>query len=348
MKAGGSEKWKPPTIGTVKIHVDGSFFQSTNIGSSGFVVRDSDGRFLAGGGQSYQGVISAEHVEALKCKQVVQFAIMHHFVPTVIETDAQGPTSITAQEVEDESEFDYLKDSEKGPKHWGGLREEWGACKTGRLQSPVDLLSEIVEVHPNNGEVRLKYRPSYAIIKNRGHDISIQWKLGAAGSVEINGTDYWLDQCHWHSPSEHTINGNRFDLELHMVHRIPGPNVGNNIVVVAYLYKTGKPDMFLSQVSQDIKSMIDVEAERHRGVVDPRDVKNGGAKFYKYKGSLTVPPCTEGVTWIIHKKLTTVSRKQMELLREAVHDYAELNARPLQALNGRDVHFHVSESHLMD
>ncbi|KAL6199839.1 hypothetical protein ACLB2K_029621 [Fragaria x ananassa] len=90
MKAGGSEKWKPPTIGTVKINVDASFFQNTNIGSSGFVVRDSDGRFLAGGGQSYKGVISAEHVEALACKQAVQFAIMHHFVPAVIETDAQG------------------------------------------------------------------------------------------------------------------------------------------------------------------------------------------------------------------------------------------------------------------
>ncbi|KAL6195800.1 hypothetical protein ACLB2K_031418 [Fragaria x ananassa] len=90
MKAGGSEKWKPPTIGIVKINVDGSFFQNTNIGSSGFVVRDSDGRFLAGGGQSYQGVISAEYVEALACKQAVQFAIIHHSLPVVIETDAQG------------------------------------------------------------------------------------------------------------------------------------------------------------------------------------------------------------------------------------------------------------------
>ncbi|KAL6204032.1 hypothetical protein ACLB2K_021302 [Fragaria x ananassa] len=95
MKAGGSEKWKPPTIGTVKINVDGSFFQNTNIGSSGFVVRDSDGRFLAGGGQSYQGVISAEHVEALACKQAVQFAIMYHFVPAVFETDAQGASTAT-------------------------------------------------------------------------------------------------------------------------------------------------------------------------------------------------------------------------------------------------------------
>ncbi|KAL6124675.1 hypothetical protein ACLB2K_077187 [Fragaria x ananassa] len=89
MKAGGSEKWKPPTIGTVKINVDGSFFQNTNIGSSRFVVRDSNGRFLVGG-QSYQGVISAEHVEAFARKQAVQFAIMHNFVPAVIETDAQG------------------------------------------------------------------------------------------------------------------------------------------------------------------------------------------------------------------------------------------------------------------
>ncbi|KAL6141909.1 hypothetical protein ACLB2K_060195 [Fragaria x ananassa] len=258
------------------------------------------------------------------------------------------PTPIIAQEVEDEREFDYLKDSEKGPKHWGELREEWAACKNGTLQSPVDLLSEIVEVHPNKGEVRLKYKLSNATIRNRGHDISIQWKLGDAGSVEINGTDYWLDQCHWHSPSEHTINGKRFDLELHMVHLIPDANVENNIVVVAYLYKIGKPDKFLSEVSKDIKSMIDVKEERHRGVVDPRNVRKGGAKFYKYKGSLTVPPCTEGVTWIIHKKLTTVSREQMELLREAVHDSAELNARPLQALNRRDVHFHGPESHIRD
>ncbi|KAL6145756.1 hypothetical protein ACLB2K_056441 [Fragaria x ananassa] len=258
------------------------------------------------------------------------------------------PTPITAQEVEDEREFDYLKDSEKGPKHWGELREEWAACKNGTLQSPVDLLSEIVEVHPNKGEVRLKYRPSNATIRNRGHDISIQWKLGDAGSMEINGTDYWLDQCHWHSPTEHTINGKIFDLELHMVHLIPDAKVENNIVVVAYLYKIGKPDKFLSEVSKDIKSMIDVKEERHRGLVDPRNVRKGGAKFYKYKGSLTVPPCTEGVTWIIHKKLTTVSREQMELLREAVHDSAELNARPLQALNRRDVHFHGPESHIRD
>ena len=75
------------------------------------------------------------------------------------------------------------------------------------------------------------------------------WKLGDAGYMEINGTEYLLDQCHWHSPSEHTTNGKRFDMELHMVHLIPDANVKNNIIVVAYLYKIGKPDKFLSEVT---------------------------------------------------------------------------------------------------
>ncbi|XP_004300792.1 PREDICTED: alpha carbonic anhydrase 7-like [Fragaria vesca subsp. vesca] len=259
------------------------------------------------------------------------------------------PTPITAQEVEDETEFDYLKDSGKGPEHWGDLREDWAACKNGTMQSPIDLRSEIVQVRPNKGEVKLKYKPSNATIRNRGHDISIQWKLGDAGSVEINGTDYWLIQGHWHSPSEHTINGKRFDLELHMVHLIPDANVENNIAVLAYLYKIGKPDKFLSEVSKDIKSLINVKEERHIGVVDPRNVRKGSANFYKYKGSLTVPPCTEGVTWIVDKELTTVSREQVELLREAVDDSAETNARPLQALNGRKVqYFYGHESHIRD
>ncbi|KAK9921016.1 hypothetical protein M0R45_029571 [Rubus argutus] len=256
------------------------------------------------------------------------------------------PTPITAQEVEEEREFDYQEDSEKGPKYWGELRNEWEACKNGKLQSPVDLLNQVVQVRPNKGEIKLKYKPSNATIRNRGHDISVQWNVGDAGSIEINGTDYFLQQCHWHSPSEHTIEGKRFDMELHMVHLIPDATVENNIVVVAYLYKVGKPDKFLLKLSKDINTMIDVKEERHRGVVDPRDARKGGSKFYKYIGSLTVPPCTEGVTWIVHKKLTTVSREQVELLREAVHDFAELNARPLQALNRRDVHFHGPESHI--
>ncbi|KAM1754654.1 hypothetical protein ACFX12_007085 [Malus domestica] len=144
-------------------------------------------------------------------------------------------TSITAQEVEDEREFDYLQGSGKGPKQWGAIKKEWSACKNGGMQSPIDLSSHRVTLVPNLGKLNISYNPCNATVKNRGHDISIYWE-GNAGSIHINGTQYLLKQSHWHSPSEHSVNGRRYDMELHMVHLSSDPNVTNKIAVVGVLY----------------------------------------------------------------------------------------------------------------
>ncbi|KAK7815727.1 alpha carbonic anhydrase 4 [Quercus suber] len=149
--------------------------------------------------------------------------------------------------------------------------------------------------------------------------VQLKWE-GDAGSIQINGTDYFLDQGHWHSPSEHSINGRRYDLELHMVHLARDPNVTNKIAVVGLFYKIGHHDDFLSKLMSNILSMTDKKDERNMGVIDPREIKMGGKKYYRYMGSLTVPPCTEGVIWAINKKIRTVSREQVKSLRVAVHD----------------------------
>ncbi|XP_010050530.2 alpha carbonic anhydrase 7 [Eucalyptus grandis] len=243
-------------------------------------------------------------------------------------------------ETEDEREFDYIPGSEKGPMHWGELRKDWEACKKGEMQSPIDLSSQRVQVMPKLGEIERSHKPSNATLKNRGHDISLQWDTGNAGSIKINGTEYFLQQCHWHSPSEHTINGRRYALELHMVHVSTDPTVKNNIAVVGLLYKTGVPDAFLSKLMGSVWSMSDKEDERKMGTIDPREIKMGGKNYLRYMGSLTTPPCTEGVIWTINKKMGTVSKDQIKLLREAVHDYAEKNARPVQQLNTREIHFY--------
>ncbi|XP_010050504.1 alpha carbonic anhydrase 7 [Eucalyptus grandis] len=253
---------------------------------------------------------------------------------------SSAATLSTAGEVEDEREFDYIAGSEKGPKHWGELRKEWEACKKGETQSPIDLSSRRVKVIPKLGGIQRSYKPSNATLKNRGHDISLQWDVGNVGSVKINGTEYFLQQCHWHSPSEHTINGRRYEMELHMVHVSTDPNVENNIAVVGLLYKTGRPDAFLSKLMGNLWSMVDQEGERTMGVFDPRKIKMGGKSYLRYMGSLTVPPCTEGVIWTINKKIGTVSKDQIKLLREAVHDHAEKNARPVQPLNRREIHLY--------
>ncbi|KAF5747860.1 Alpha carbonic anhydrase 7 isoform 1 [Tripterygium wilfordii] len=259
-----------------------------------------------------------------------------NFLIFVVCIVLQLTSSATAQEVEDEREFDYLNNSEKGPRHWGEIKKEWEACRNGTLQSPIDLTDRRVKLIRKLVQMKKIYKPCNATVKNRGHDISLQWEEFKAGSIQINGTNYFLQQAHWHSPSEHTINGRRYDLELHMVHASPDQKVA----VIGLLYKLGHPDHFLSKLIGDVMSMSNQKAERGMGVIDPSEIKMGGKKYYRYLGSLTVPPCTEGVIWTINKKIRTVSRGQVELLREAVHDYAEVNARPVQPLNRRDIHLY--------
>ncbi|KAJ1418931.1 Alpha carbonic anhydrase domain [Sesbania bispinosa] len=220
----------------------------------------------------------------------------------------------------DEPEYGYNEKSGKGPQHWGDLKKEWAACKKGKMQSPIDLSHERVKVIPELGELKRSYKPQHAIVSNRGHDISVEWE-GDAGSIEINGTHFFLQQSHWHWPAEHTINGRRYDLELHMVHVSPQPDGTNKTAVVGLLYKFGSPDPFLSKLGKYIREIPDEDEEKSIGVIDPSEIKMGGKMYYRYMGSLTAPPCTEGVIWTINKEIRTVSRGQVKLLKKTVLKY---------------------------
>ncbi|XP_022143845.1 alpha carbonic anhydrase 7-like [Momordica charantia] len=263
-------------------------------------------------------------------KLVVFFSVLLFFMHS---------SSISAHVVGHEVEFEYKKGSVKGPEQWGNLKKEWEACNNGRLQSPIDLTSQGVKITPELGLLNKSYNPCSATLKNRGHDISLFWD-GNAGSILVNGVVYNLQQIHWHSPTEHTVNGKRFDLELHMVHQTPD----NKIAVVGQLYQIGQPDPFVAQLSVGISGMIDQMQEKKMGVMNPADIKFGGTEYYRYIGSLTVPPCTEGVIWTLNKEIGTVSKEQVDLLREAVYDYAEFNARPTQALNNREISLYSANS----
>ncbi|KZV38322.1 alpha carbonic anhydrase 4-like [Dorcoceras hygrometricum] len=166
------------------------------------------------------------------------------------------------------------------------------------------------------------------MLRNRGHDIMVLWQ-GDAGGIKINDVEYNLLQVHWHTPSEHTVNGTRFDMELHLVHN----NSRGDIAVVGILYKLGRHDTFLQNFVNNLKSVT--EEGIGLGVVDPWRIKFGGRKYFSYLGSLTVPPCTEGVLWTVLEKARTVSKDQLIALRDAVHDGFEWNSRPTQELKGR-------------
>uniref|UniRef100_A0A9I9E068 Alpha-carbonic anhydrase domain-containing protein n=1 Tax=Cucumis melo TaxID=3656 RepID=A0A9I9E068_CUCME len=207
-----------------------------------------------------------------------------------------------------------MREMEMDHKEWGKLKPEWKSCGKGKYQSPINIVEEDVQVLPNLGKLTRDYNPAPAILKNRGHDILIRWEKDA-GKITMNGTKYKLSQCHWHAPSEHSFNGKRYDLEMHIVHT----SNHNETAVVAILYKFGRPDRFLSRLFHHIKS-IGKKEEKEIGMVNPGDIKFGGRKYYRYIGSLTVPPCTEGVIWTIQKKVRTVSREQVRALKTAIHD----------------------------
>ncbi|KAG9441557.1 hypothetical protein H6P81_017411 [Aristolochia fimbriata] len=256
-------------------------------------------------------------------------------------------TLTRTQEIDNEEEFDYIEGSGKGPEQWGELCEEWALCKNGTMQSPIDLLYEKVEVDPSLGRLERRYRPSNATIKNRGHDIMLEWVNGG-GSFYINGTEYVLRQCHWHTPSEHAIDGQRFDAEIHLVHQSSGTQLPN-VAVVGKLYKFGKPDPFLSMLEKSIKSIAEGhEKEKLVGLVDPNHIKVLKKNYYRYMGSLTTPPCTENIIWTVSKEVGTVSRKQVKLLRQAVNDNAQNNARPLLPINGRIIQFYCPKIEMMN
>ena len=120
---------------------------------------------------------------------------------------------------------------------------------------------------------------------------------GDAGSVAINGTEYFLRQLHWHSPSEHTVNGRRYDLELHLVHL----STENKIAVIGVLYQVGPhDDEFIRTLEPSLRRIADQYGrEEPLGVVDPRAAHGGASVYYRYMGSLTTPPCSEGVIWSV-------------------------------------------------
>ncbi|XP_048539909.1 alpha carbonic anhydrase 7-like [Triticum urartu] len=243
-----------------------------------------------------------------------------------------------AQESDSEDEFSYRSGRDNSPDRWGLLRSDWAACYWGRLQSPIRVPGPGPVAGPRNGRLARTYRSSPATLVNRGHDIMVRFD-GNAGSLVLDGVSYRLRQMHWHSPSEHALNGSRYDLELHMLHQ--SDKASNKYAVVAQLFQIGE---HRDEILHMLEPFIERITDRRKGYeeeidyeVDPRRPVRGSDTFYRYTGSFTTPPCTEGIAWAVATKVRHVSRQQVELLKDAVHDHARRNARPLQEANGRGI-----------
>ncbi|PWA59161.1 alpha carbonic anhydrase 3 [Artemisia annua] len=229
---------------------------------------------------------------------------------------------------DDEHEFSYQDSSPDGPKRWGTLTAKWKPCSNGEIQSPIDI--DTKKAKDQESDLKKDYKDASAKIVNKGHNLVVQWQ-GDAGGIEINGSTYKLVQCHWHTPSEHTIDGKRYDAELHFVHS----NDKDQLAVIGVLYTVGEADPFIENMKDKIKGVT--TNGNDVGKLSAKSTTSGPTKYFRYGGSLTTPPCSEGVIWTVTEKVQTISKDQIILLQEPLdHEYHE-NARPVQELNGRTV-----------
>ncbi|ESW16389.1 hypothetical protein PHAVU_007G152600 [Phaseolus vulgaris] len=230
-----------------------------------------------------------------------------------------------------------------GPANWGSLSPSFAACSNGKAQSPVDLIKSDIVINKQFKNIARNYLPTNATLVNNKFHIGVHFE-GKVGDINVNGKNYSLKQLHWHSPSEHKANGSIHDAELHLVHLTQDLS---NITVMAVLYKLGDPDPFISQF-QDKLVELGKKKEIAIGTIDFEEINGSSRRYYTYVGSLTTPPCKEGVNWIILGKLRTLSSEQLKLLKAPLKPEFKHNARPLQQMNGRkiEMYYHLHGTHV--
>ena len=212
---------------------------------------------------------------------------------------------------------------EHGPSHWGDLEKDFATCKIGKAQSPIDIHGAVKASLPAIG---FHYADSPAEVTNNGH--SIQVNLSNGGTADLPSGTYKLVQFHFHAPSEEKVNGHNYPMVAHLVHQ----NDAGQLAVVAVLFKEGKANPALAKVFA-VMPAKEGEKVALEGGANATDLLPAAQSYYAYTGSLTTPPCSEGVHWQVLKQPVELSKEQLAAFRKLY----PMNARPVQALNGRKV-----------
>jgi carbonic anhydrase len=210
------------------------------------------------------------------------------------------------------------------PEKWGDLDAKYATCKTGRYQSPIDIIIAAPTVVES---IAFNYRATPLKMVNNGHTIQIN--TNAESAIHIHGKEYKLVQFHFHSPSEHTVNGTQYTMEVHLVHK----NAEGQLAVVGVLMQPGKPHPLLQTLIEQFPADVNQEKVVQNVRVNPKDFFPRETQYYHYNGSLTTPPCSEGVAWFVMKTPIEVSAEQVSQFTAVMHQ----NARPVQPLHDRVV-----------
>jgi len=215
-------------------------------------------------------------------------------------------------------------DGDSGPDHWSELDDKFSLCGTGLNQSPIDLTNmtqaNMPAIHPT-------YTRGGTKIINNGHTIQVNYEAG--NYIDIDNKRFELKQFHFHAPSENTMDGKHFPLEAHLVHA----SADGSLAVVALMFSEGKFNPELEKAWVEMPTKTDKEVTLKKPV-DVSKLLPGNLDYYRFNGSLTTPPCSEGVRWLVIKEPVYASKAQIKKFSSVMK---HPNNRPVQPLNARQV-----------
>ncbi|XTZ09720.1 MAG: carbonic anhydrase [cyanobacterium endosymbiont of Rhopalodia yunnanensis] len=227
------------------------------------------------------------------------------------------PSLLAAIGKENHSEWDY-----RHPEQWGEISEEYRVCNIGKQQSPIDLQSPIKS---QLGHVEIFYKEIPLRIINNGHTIQVNSVPG--NFIIVDDQKFELLQFHFHHPSEHTVNGKNYPMEIHLVHR----NQQGSLAVLGVSLKQGQEHQTLQLIWDSIPSRKSAEKLISDRYIPLNKLLPANFDSYRYFGSLTTPPCSEIVYWIVFREPLEVSLRQIQQFKQIFSS----NARPVQPINRR-------------
>jgi carbonic anhydrase len=217
-------------------------------------------------------------------------------------------------------------EGQDGPDAWSNLCVDYVTCG-GQIQSPVDISAAVEDA--GLAAIPMDYQSSTTHILNNGH--TLQWSYDAGSSIEVDGVAYQLLQFHSHTESEHRVNGLAYPLELHFVHK---NTMTGKLAVIGVFFEEGAENAvlqgFIDHLPADHDATYESAATFNAGDLFPTD-----PSYFTYSGSLTTPPCSEIVTWIVLEQAVEASAAQIDRFRQIELE----NHRPLQPLHGRVIRY---------
>ncbi len=220
----------------------------------------------------------------------------------------------------------WAYEGENGPQSWGQLKPEFNVCAIGKRQSPINIEDTMTLQGPAEA-LGFNYTASGGSVVNNGHTIQVD--VVGDNTLTVRGSVYKLVQMHFHTPSEEQVNYRSFAMVAHLVHK----NNEGQLAVVAVLLDPGVANPLIDKVWTYMPLDLNDRVRLPAAILDLNELLPKDQRYYQFMGSLTTPPCTEGVLWMVLKTPTALSVAQIRLFQQLFPN----NARPVQPVNGRPV-----------